>query len=314
MAVATVIGGAGRMGGWFANFLKKNGYRIIICDKNKRKATNLARKKGFIFLEDPKLAVQPAQLVIMSTPTHISKKLLLEIEPHLANKTVLVEISSIKEPIRRTIQRMKERGATVLSIHPMFGPGTKNLAGKTVITALVPRHNRTANDFISLFKKKGARIIKSNLAQHDRLVSITLALPHFMNIAMAQTLKLHGFAPGKLRAAGGTTFKLQLTIAEDVYQESFSNEASILMDNMHSLKVLKTFLKQSNRNLSMITSGARTGLIQELKKGRNYLRRDEMFSTADGRFNAAVEASNVDLPHQTGFFPRTRGIAPARRQ
>ncbi len=282
------------MGAWFANFLKTNGYRIIICDKNKRTASNLARKKDFIFVKDPKLAVQPAQLVIMATPTHVSKNLLLEIEPHLRSKSLLVEISSIKEPIRRTLQRMKKRRAAVLSIHPMFGPGTKNLAGKTVITALIPRRNRTANNFLSLFRKKGARIIRSNLTQHDRLASITLALPHFMNIAMTQTLKTNGIAPGKLWAAGGTTFKLQLIIAEELYQESFSNEASILMDNRHSLKVLKTFLKQSNRTLSMLTRGTRRGLIQDLKKGRSYLRRDEMFSAADGRFNAAVEASSPD--------------------
>jgi prephenate dehydrogenase len=93
MAVATVIGGAGRMGTWFASFLKRNGYRIIICDKNRGRGNSLARKKGFFFVEDPKLAVQPAQLVILATPTHVSKNLLLEIEPHLPNRTLLVEIS-----------------------------------------------------------------------------------------------------------------------------------------------------------------------------------------------------------------------------
>ncbi len=293
MAVATVIGGAGRMGAWFASFLKKNGYRIIICDKNKRTANSLARKKGFFFLEDPKLAVQPAQLVILATPTHVSKNLLLELEPHLPSRTLLVEISSIKEPIRRTLQRMKKQGAAVLSIHPMFGPGTKNVAGKIVITALVPRHNRTAKNFLSLFRRKGARIIQSDLAQHDRFAAITLALPHFMNIAMAQTLRSHGIGPSKLWAVAGTTFRLQLIIAEAIYQESFGNEASILMDSEHSLKVLKSFLKQSNRTLSMLSKGTRTGLIRELKKGRRYLRRDEMFRAAYGRFNAVVEASSL---------------------
>jgi prephenate dehydrogenase len=61
MAVATVVGGAGRMGSLFTRFLRKNGYRIIISDSNKHRARNLARKERFQFLEDPKLAVQPAQ-------------------------------------------------------------------------------------------------------------------------------------------------------------------------------------------------------------------------------------------------------------
>lgn len=282
------------MGGWFADFLKNNGYQVTICDVNKREARSLARKKGFIFLEDRILAVQSAQLVIMSTPTHVSKKLLLEIEPHLTNKKLLVDISSIKEPIRSTIQRMTKRGKAILSIHPMFGPGTKNLTGRTIITALIPRHNRTADKFLFLFQKNGARIVRSNLFEHDRLVSLTLTLPHFMSIAMAQTLKSYGFAPSKLRAAGGTTFKLHLIIAEDLHQENLRNEASILMDSKHSLKTLKTLLKQSSRILSMVNRGAHTDLIRDLKNGRRYLRRDEMFPAADCQFNAAVEASTVD--------------------
>ena len=279
------------MGAWFASFLKKSGYRIIICDKNISKT--FARKKGFLFLEDPKLAVQPAQLVILATPTHLTKNILLEIEPHLPNRTLLVEISSIKEPIRRTLQRMKKQGVAVLSIHPMFGPGTKNIAGKIVITALVPRHNLVATKFLSLFKRKGARIVRSDLAEHDRFAAITLALPHFMNIAMAQTLRSHGIGPSKLRAVAGTTFRLQLTIAEAIYHESFSNEASILMDSKLSLNVLKAFLKQSNRTLSMLSRGSRTGLIRDLKKGRSYLRRDETFSSAYARFSVAVEAMSL---------------------
>jgi prephenate dehydrogenase len=170
----------------------------------------------------------------------------------------------------------------------------------------MPRHNPTANNFLSLFRRKGARIIQSNLAQHDTFAAITLALPHFMNIAMAQTLRSLGIGPSKLWAAAGTTFRLQLIITEAIYQESFNNEASILMDGKYSLKVLKTFLKQSNRTLSMLSKGTRKSLIRDLKKGRNYLRRDERFPAAYGRFNAAVEASSLHRLHQEASF-RGRG-------
>ena len=86
MAVATVIGGAGRMGAWFADFLKKKGYRIIISDKNDRHGKNLARQKRFRFIKDSRLAVQPAQLVVLATPTEATKRILLKIEPHLSQQ------------------------------------------------------------------------------------------------------------------------------------------------------------------------------------------------------------------------------------
>lgn len=281
------------MGAWFANLLKKNGYRIIICDKNKHVAKNLARKKGFVFLEDPRLAVQPAELVLLATPTHATKNLLEEIEPHLSHKSLLVEISSIKEPIIGTLQGMKKRGTAVLSIHPMFGPGTKTLSGKTIITTMLPRGNLTSIKFLSLFRKKGASIIRSNFAQHDKLASITLALPHFMNIAMVNTLKTYRVGTKELREISGTTLRLQLLIAEALYQESFGNEASILMDSKHSLKVLKAFVQQSNRTLSVLSRGSRGNLLHDLKKGRDFLRKDRIFPGVYRRFNAAVEASTL---------------------
>ena len=292
MAVATVIGGAGRMGAWFADFLRKNSYRIIISDKNDRHGRKIARQKGFRFIKDSRLAVQPAQLVVLATPTKATRRILPKIEPHLSRGCLLVEISSIKEPVRAILQSMKKRGFAVLSIHPMFGPGIKNLTGKTIITTLLPS-DKSAAEFISLFRKEGARIIRSDFDQHDRFVSFTLALPHFMNVAFVNALKNSGLTPNELRAVAGTTFKLQLLIAEMVYRENFGNEISILMDSQRSLETLNAFVRYSNRTLRMLGSEKTGDLLQDLRKGQRYVQKDLIFPGVNGRFNAAVEASGA---------------------
>jgi chorismate mutase / prephenate dehydrogenase len=292
MAVAAVIGGAGRMGAWFADFLRKSGYRIIISDKNDRHGRNLARQKGFSFIKDSRLAVQHAQLVVLATPTKAIERILLKIEPHLSSSCLLVEISSVKEPVRAILQSLKTRGIKVLSIHPMFGPGIRNLKGTTIITTLLPP-GRSAAEFLSLFRQEGARIIRSDFDQHDRFASFTLALPHFMNVAFVNALKTSGLNPNELRAVAGTTFKLQLLIAEMVYQESFGNEISILMGSKRSLDTLKAFVRYSNRTLLMLSSAKRSDLFQDLRKGQRYLQKDSIFPRVDRRFNAAVEASSV---------------------
>jgi prephenate dehydrogenase len=294
MAVASVIGGAGRMGAWFATFLKKNGYRVIICDKDKTTARNLARKKGFWFVKDPKLAAQLSDLVILATPIPVTRGLLRQIEPHLSPATLLVEMSSVKEPLRRTLQQMRRRGIAILSIHPMFGPGIKTLAGQAIITVLLPRSNLTAKKFVSHFRKKGTRMIQSDFARHDRLAAITLALPHFMNIALVNTLKSIGVPPNQLREIAGTTFKLQLLIAEAIYHETFGNEASILMDSKQSVNALRKFARESQRILSHINSGRRGDLLRSLGNGREFVGKDKTFSSAYIRFSAAVEALSPD--------------------
>lgn len=280
------------MGAWFANFLSKGGYRIIISDTNRRCAEELARKKGYLFLDKAELAVQPAKVIVLATPTHVTKKLLDQIGPYFPRRSLIVEISSVKEPIRRTLQHLKRRGTAILSIHPMFGPGVKTLKGKTVITVMIPDRNRSAGKLLSLFQKHGMRVVHSNFHKHDKWVSLTLSLPHFINFAMAQTLRSNAMRPNELRAVGGQTFSLQLLVAEALYQENFSNEASILIDNKHSSEVLKAFMRESSAILSLLTERRMGRLIRDFKKGRSYLRKDDVFPSAYHRFNAAVEASS----------------------
>lgn len=109
--------------------------------------------------------------------------------------------------------------------------------------------------------------------------------------SMVNTLKACGIGPNRLGAIAGTTFKLQLLIAEALYQENYDNETSIMMDSKQSLGALSTFLRCGTRTFSTIRRKARRGLLQDLGDGRDYLAGDQMYGDAYGRFNAAVEAS-----------------------
>jgi prephenate dehydrogenase len=293
MAIATVIGGAGGMGAWFARFLRKKGYTIIISDTNTRIGTKMARNRGFQFVKDWEPAVQQADVVVLATPTQATKGILSRIEPHLPSSSLLVEISSIKAPVKAILLRMKRRGVAVLSIHPMFGPGIRKLMGRTIITTLLPR-GATASKFLSLFRKEGARIVHVNFDMHDKLASVTLTLPHFVNVVLAKSIRSSGFGSQELNAVAGTTFTLQSLVAETVYSEGSDNAISILMDNPSSLKILKAFVKHSYGTLSVVTKRKRSDMVEELRRGRRYFEKDLMFPRAQERFNSAVEASS---PH-----------------
>jgi prephenate dehydrogenase len=293
MAVATILGGAGRMGSWFADFLSASGYRIIICDRQERLARRSANRKGFKFIKNEISAAQLSRIVVLATPTQATVPMLKRLEPNISRETLLVEISSVKEPLKKTITDLATRGFQILSIHPMFGPGTaRNLAGKTVIVAHEPRGNQAARDFLSLFKKRRATIIRSDLETHDRIVAATLALPHFMNFAFIKTLKDTGMVPSQVRRLAGTTFKLQLLLAEALYHERLENEASILADNKYSMQLFKQFVKQSNAMRSTIRDRTRSDLIRSLEDGAAYVRKDALFGMAYDQFTAAVETSN----------------------
>jgi len=122
-------------------------------------------------------------------------------------------------------------------------------------------------------------------------MSALLTLPHFLNLVMVNTLRVMRFDPDRLRELSGTTFRLQLLIAEAISQENIENEASIFIDNSQSMKVLQKYIRQCNAALSMLKKGKRNRIIRHLRSSRRFLERDRTFSTTYERFNAAVAMS-----------------------
>lgn len=279
------------MGEWFADFLSENGYKILISDKNVPAARSLARKKGFTLVKNSMHAAQLSEIILLATPTLVTMSLMKRIASDAGRDKLIVEISSVKEPIRKTIQSVTCEGAQILSIHPMFGPGAGSLAGKSIIVAKEPRDCPLAKRLLSTLTRNGARITRTNLEDHDQLVAATLALPHLMNFAFIETIRKVGLPLNKARELGGTTFKLQLLIAEALYHESPDNEASILMGNKHNMRAFGTFVQQINQVRDIIQRKPQSELQRRLREDITFARKDRLFSSAHERFVAAVEAS-----------------------
>jgi prephenate dehydrogenase len=282
------------MGAWFANFLKKNGYRVAIYDTNSREARALAQSKGFTLVQNLETAMRSGQLIVLATPTRVTKSILERTNLVLPSKALIVEISSVKTTLKKALQELNRKGANVLSIHPMFGPGIRGLQGNIILTTCVPAGNVMAQKLLSDFRRHGAIVVRSNYEEHEKLISVLLTLPHFLNIAMVNTLRHAGFDVNRLRMVAGTTFRLQLLAAEAILQENANNEASILVNGGRSLKILERYTTESYSLLRVIKKRNRSGLMQRLEEGRAFVKKDRLFPTAYHRFNAAVQASNQE--------------------
>jgi chorismate mutase/prephenate dehydrogenase len=290
MVVAAIIGGSGRMGEWFANFLASSGYEVVIYDKNEPATQKL--KRAYRGITNERQVAEAANIILFATPTHTTNTLLKKIAAHAPRTTLLIEISSIKKPLRRTVEALARKGVQILSIHPMFGPGAQTISNKTVLLAHQPGQSRVAEGFLSTLRSKGAKIIRCNLDTHDRIAAATLALPHLMNFAFVDTLRREGLSLERARQLGGTTFRLQLLIAEALYHESVQNEASILHDNRHSQEFFRVFAQQVDEFRDLVRGKSHTDLIKHIRNSASYARKDRSFRTAYERFVSAVEASD----------------------
>ena len=111
-----VIGGLGRMGAWFAEFMSMQGYEVHIADINLDKEDD----SHFINWADTN---DDYDITVIATPLRQSIEI-LETILETGRSGMLFDIASIKSPIKEILSKISEKGMKVTSIHPMFGPDT----------------------------------------------------------------------------------------------------------------------------------------------------------------------------------------------
>jgi len=289
LATVVVVGGAGRMGYWFSKFLKSNGYKVLLSDRNRQTGEACARRLAIEFADDYLVAAKRADIVLLATPTNVTDRILKQLGHELKKRVLIVEISSVKSPVRRTIAALQERGVPVLSIHPMFGPGANTLEGRSILVASRTRHGE-AKRLISKLRWQGARMVPCSIDKHDALASLVIALPHLMSISLIETLRNLGISLNEVSMASGTTFRLQSLIAEAIYQEDHANEVSILADSKRS--VLRTYNQRVRVLLDIIRTHPEN-IPSILSAVRRLVEKDKHFIDSYERFNAAVQAALV---------------------
>lgn len=282
------------MGSWLANFLSENGYKVIVSDRNRSAARRLARVRDFSYVDDPTTAIRMAQLVIMATPTYVTHGILQRLERNVSKDKLFIEISSVKQPLRSVLRELERRRISVLSIHPLFGPGAESVRDRTILVMPLTQRTHLADSFLRILRRKGAKLVKCDFNEHDKLISAVLTLPHFLNATFVNALKSLSVDLNVLSEIAGPTFKLQLLIAEKVHQESLDNETSVLMDSPYSVTALKKFAQAGNGIVNIVARGKRSMMIRTLRAGCSYLQRDKLFPNAQSRFNEAVSAASPD--------------------
>ncbi len=223
-----IIGGSGRMGRWFARFLAKEGDEVIISGRNQEKLGQARRELGVEAASNVE-AVKRAEAILVSVPIDDFEEVIKQIAPHTHPEQVIIDITSIKQsPIEIMHQHIK-RGVT-LGVHPMFGPGAKDIARQNfVLTPTSESEQALAQKVKEYLTARGARATLMTPAQHDEMMGVILGLSHFIAIVSADTL-LSLDKLKLMRAISGSTYKLLLTLAESVIAEDAEFCASLQMN------------------------------------------------------------------------------------
>jgi prephenate dehydrogenase len=222
-----IIGGAGKMGRWFANFLLKEGIQVVISGRNQQKLQSAGKELGVQITTNVE-AVKQVDVIIISVPLDTFEDVIKEIAPYTNERQIIVDVTSVKT---RPVQIMHHyvNNCTVLGTHPVFGPGARDAGNQNfVLTPTNEAESALAGKVKTYLEVRGANVSVMTPEEHDEMMTVILGLAHFIAIVSADTL-LSFDRFQQMKRIGGTTFKLLYTLIESVISEDPQLYASLQM-------------------------------------------------------------------------------------
>ena len=260
---ALVIGGAGKMGGWFVNFLASQGFAVEVADPAPGEGSGSAR------VTDWHSTDLKHDFIVLATPLGITDAILRDLALRRP-PGVIFDVGSLKSPLRAGLMALKSHGCKVTSVHPMFGPDTELLSGRHVI--FVDLGNAGAlNAARELFSSTMAEQVVMSLDDHDRLIAYVLGLSHALNIAFFTALAESGEAAPKLARMSSTTFDAQLDVAGRVAQDSPELYYEIQSLNDYGAESLEALSQAVERVRTAVLSQDHDTFVALMRRGRDYL-------------------------------------------
>jgi chorismate mutase/prephenate dehydrogenase len=257
-----IIGGAGKMGAWFAHFLGSQGFAIEVADPSPASVP-------FPRVADWRRDALEHDLIIVATPMKVAGEVLTELAARRP-RGVVIDIGSLKSPLRSGLHELVAAGCKVTSIHPMFGPDTRLLSGRHVVfcDVGVPEATREAR---ALFASTMAEQTEMSVDDHDRLMAYVLGLSHALNLAFFTALASSGELVPRLQRMSSTTFDAQLRVASLVARDNPHLYFDIQALNDYGAASLQALRAATERIERLVETGDEAGFVELMAAGRRYL-------------------------------------------
>ena len=253
-----IIGVNGKMGKWFANYFHKMGFRVKGFDTNNEIKEKFIEKANSLVS-----AILQIDYVLLCTPTKNTPEIIRLISKEMKRGSYLIEISSHKYKTAQTLLKTPSK-INPICIHPMFGPGIKNIAGNNVIIVPIKDAQKELTATKLLFP--GANFVTIDAVEHDKKIGVILGLTHLINIAFANILAKDDQISLTEKMAG-TTFKAQKIIAESILTES-AELIETIVSNPEVRRSGEEFWKDIGRLLTNSQEGKSEETIDYIKSSQ----------------------------------------------
>ncbi|NND53710.1 MAG: prephenate dehydrogenase/arogenate dehydrogenase family protein [Gammaproteobacteria bacterium] len=259
---ALVIGGGGKMGRWFADFLASQGFDVTVADPYNQ-------PEEFRCVDDWAIAGDDFAVTVVAAPLQ-ETAMILSAMAERGHAGLIFDVGSLKTPLIPALRKLAASGAQVTSVHPMFGPDTELLSDKHVI--FLDAGSADAKQAAqALFSPTMAKQTDMQLDEHDRLIAYVLGLSHALNIAFFSVLASSGETVPRLADISSTTFDSQLDVAARVASENPQLYYEIQSLNEYGLEPLNALRDAVETIAATVRDQDEAAFVKLMEDGRKYL-------------------------------------------
>lgn len=277
-----VIGAGGNMGCWFSRYFNNKGIGLSVYDIN---PASMKCSSNTIIYENITNCVQGADLVLVCVPTKTTPLMIHECASKMKPGAILAEISSVKQQTSMALKKISSK-IKPLCIHPMFGPGRKDLKQMKIL--LIPvRNEENELKILNEIFEQAIIVVIPNAKIHDELIGVVLGLTHYINMVFAGTISKQDLS--YLRDVTGTTFEIQSLLAASIMTEEPDLLISLLLENQSVKKHIQNYLRESNKVARLIFDENDLDLKTKYLKTRSILQQHQNLESSYKRMYQIVE-------------------------
>ena len=246
-----IIGAGGKMGKWICNYLSKKKIDVVGYDNENPLPKSVTQGTSLIS------SILQADYVILCTPTKKTPEIIRLIAKEMKREAKLVDISSQKSKTAVSLGKVPKK-IIPICIHPMFGPGVKNIKNRNIISIPIKDGKQELSIAKKLFPE--ANFVTIDSKEHDKKIALILGLPHLINLVFANVLS----KDEKIlltEKMSGTTFKVQKILAESILTES-PELIETIISNPDIRLVAESFWKDIGNMLTYAQEGKTEDIVK----------------------------------------------------
>jgi len=231
------------MGQWLKRFFERKKFTVSISGRKNENSSSLSA----------------SDIIFVSVPIVIAPNIIKSVGKVAKKDALIVDISSVKA---KTVGALKKINQPSLAIHMLFGPSVLSFKGQKVTFTII-KDDGKINLLRKILEEDGAVIVEIDGDEHDEQAALTQGLTHFINLALAKTLKDNNIDIKKHLTT--PVFISQFSVMGRVLSQKAKVLSEIQTENPKVKIKLNEFLANTTSLFSILDKKGQGSLEREIK-------------------------------------------------